>query len=116
MAFEIEVERTVEPDEDKWWWIMSMPQGWDLWFTENAVFTQGTYETDNGDFGKFTEIVPYSSMTFTWENPKHPAGSSVRFSVGEDSVRIAHFDIPTEELAKELEAAWNRVADKLAAL
>ena len=114
MALQIELERIVDNDEDKWWRLISTPQGWDEWFTTNAKFTQGTYETDDGDHGTFSEIIPYSSITFTWENPKHATGSSVRFSVEPNLVRITHFDIPTESLSKELEAAWNRVADKLA--
>lgn len=80
------------------------------------MFTKGTYETDDGDYGTFTEIIPYSSIEFTWENPKHQPASKVRFAVDEGVVRISHFDLATESLAKELEFAWNRVADKLATL
>jgi uncharacterized protein YndB with AHSA1/START domain len=116
MAFGIEIVRFVDDDVNKWWAIVSTPAGWDLWFSKETVFTQGTYETADGDHGTFTEIMPFNSITFTWENSKHPAGSSVRFAVDDGVVRIAHFDIPTESMKEELERAWNRVADKLAAL
>jgi uncharacterized protein YndB with AHSA1/START domain len=116
MAFDIEIVRQVEGDTGKWWSLVGTPAGWDQWFTTNAVFTKGTYQTDDGDYGTFTEIIPYSSIEFTWENPKHQATSNVRFAVDVGVVRITHTDLAIESLAKELEAAWNRVADKLATL
>ncbi|MEO7453298.1 MAG: hypothetical protein ABIV13_00870 [Fimbriimonadales bacterium] len=116
MAYQIEIEREVEGNSDKWWSLIGTPTGWDKWFTTNAVFTKGTYQTDDGDYGTLTDIIPYSCLEFTWENPKHQPTSNVRFSIDEGIVSITHSDIATESLAKELEAAWNKVADKLASL
>jgi uncharacterized protein YndB with AHSA1/START domain len=116
MAFDIEIVRHVEGDTGKWWNLIGTPAGWDRWFTTNAVFSKGTYQTDDGDYGTLTDIIPYSSIEFTWENPKHQPTSIVRFAFDGGIVRINHSDIATESLAKELEAAWNKVADKLASL
>lgn len=56
------------------------PASWNNWFSKGSKFEfkEGArYATADGDAGEFKKIRPGKAIKFTWENPKHTAGTMV---------------------------------------
>ncbi len=121
MPFEVVVSQILPVDLETAWKLVATEQGWSKWFTSGASFDAvpgATYKTADGDEGEIVEVLGGERIAFSWEHPKHPKGSMVVISVGSvergSRVEIRHTNVPTQDLANELRAAWNNVASVLA--
>lgn len=91
------------------------------WFTngaKQAFEVGGRYENGDGDRGVFKKIKPGKEIVFTWEQPKHTAGSFVEVKIapkdkGKCQVMVNHNRIQTRDEADDLREAWGGALEKL---
>lgn len=116
--------KSVNVPADRAFAAWAAPAQWDRWFSGKSKFEfkEGArYSTADGDAGEFKKIRPGKAIKFTWENPKHTAGTVVEVTFpprGADkcTVTVAHDRIQTRGEADDLREAWGGALDKLKAL
>lgn len=96
---------------------LTTPRHLDKWFTSGAAVNLrvgGRYSNNDGDKGKFLEIVPGERLRYTWDNTRWAPGSLVEIILkrikGKTVLTLIHSGIPKETEMRHYaskESGWN---------
>lgn len=119
-TFAVSAVRSIKAEPDRVFKAFQDPQDLNEWFTKGAVVdfrVGGRYENQDGDSGEFLEIDSPRLLAFTWEQPEHEPGSSVRVELTRrrtaTAVSIEHLNLASFEEVCDLNIGWNWALDSL---
>ncbi len=118
-------EIIVSPTPSRTFSAITKPSELNAWFTQGAkvnLRVGGRYSNQDGDKGRFLDIVPNERLRFTWDNPSYGANSIVEILLkrvgGRTVVTLVHSGFKQrkdfEEYASE-ESGWNWALENLKA-
>jgi len=120
-GFETSVSRTIAVPCDEAWGAFAEAKHLSKWFTKKAKQSfrvGGRYSNGDGDGGVFLAIDAPRRLRFTWEQPKHAAGSVVEVTItpkdaGRCVVRVTHGRLASQAEVTDLNPAWSGAMDSL---
>jgi uncharacterized protein YndB with AHSA1/START domain len=121
--FTVEVSRHIAAPPQRVYDAWLTPADWDGWFTHASQIDArvgGRYLNGDGDTGEYLELMPASTIIFTWDNPTSCPGSVVEVTLtpaadGTDLL-LRHTGLPQPETGRgEMVDGWGWALDNLAA-
>src|SRR5712692_8704144 len=100
-------EIAVSPTPNRTFRALTEPDQLNAWFTQDAkvnLRVGGNYSNQDGDRGKFLDIVPNKRLRFTWDNPSYGTDSIVEILLkrvrGRTVVTLIHSGLRRERISK----------------
>lgn len=92
-----------------------------VWFTTNAKSdfrVNGKYSNNDGDEGKFLEIISGKLIRFTWDNKQHCPGTEVTVEFAEKApakteIKITHQKLPSQDHVNSMNEGWSWAVQSL---
>lgn len=118
--FAVSVQRAMAAPVETIWRALCESSEISKWYRprrRQGFYPGGRWSNSGGDRGQFRKIVPGRLVRFTWENPRHTAGSAVQIEVFDKgdrcTLQVTHRRIANAEEREELRLLWSRAMDSL---